>query len=137
MGSPALLTLAIAVVTSALLWFGLWPLAALALVFLVAGRREWYSRAADVVVFAGLASHADPLWVVVLVVGTLASREHDPRAMGILIVASLLATFFSVDWTILTGLLALIAVVRAVRTLVTSGGRPGVLASPRRTSRAP
>ena len=120
MGGAALLTLAIAAATSALLWLGLWPLAAVGLVFQVAGRREWPTIAADVLVFGGLASHADPLWVAVLVVATVASREHDPRAILILIVAAIAATFFSLDWTILTGLLAVLRVLSLARRSLTS-----------------
>lgn len=117
MGRSALLVLAIAAITSALLWLGVWPLAALGLVFLVAGRREWAAVVADAVVFAGLAAHADVLWVVVLIAATLASREHHPLAILILIVASLAATFFSLEWTILVGLLAIVETVRALRGL--------------------
>jgi hypothetical protein len=62
----------------------------------------------------GLAGHADPLWVALLVVASLATREHDPRAILILFLASIAASFVYVDWTILTGLLAVIAAVRAV-----------------------
>ncbi len=47
-------------------------------------------------------------------VASLAAREHDPRAILILFFASIAATFVYVDWTILTGLLAVIATVRAV-----------------------
>jgi hypothetical protein len=63
---------------------------------------------ADVILFLGLAGQADPLWVALLVVASLAAREHDPRAILILFLASLAAIFVYVDWTILTGLLALI-----------------------------
>src|SRR5437762_257786 len=87
--------------------------AALALVFLVGGRREPVTLAADAIVFVGLAGHADPLWVAVLIVASLASRDHDPRAILIVVFASIAATFVYVDWTILTGLLAVIATVRA------------------------
>jgi hypothetical protein len=109
----AYLTLALGAMAAALLWFGLWPLAAVALAFLVGGRREPVTLAADTIVFVGLAGHADPLWVALLVVASLATREHDPRAILILFFASIAATFVYVDWTILTGLLAIIATVRA------------------------
>jgi fucose permease len=109
---PAYLTVALAVVAAAGLWFGLWPVAALALVFLVGGRRERTTLAADAIVFVGLAGVADPLWVALLVVTSLASQEHDPRAILILFVASIAATFVYIDWTILVGLLALIATLR-------------------------
>jgi len=108
------LTVTLAVLAALALWFGLWPLAALALAFLVGGRREAATLAADAIVFFGLTGHADPLWVTLLLVASLATREHDPRAILILFFASIAATFVYVDWTILTGLLALIATVRAV-----------------------
>lgn len=110
----AYLTVALGAVAAALLWFGLWPLAALALAFLVGGRREPVTLAADAVVFVGLAGRADPLWVALLVVASLATREHDPRTILVLFFASIAATFVYVDWTILTGLLAVIATSRAV-----------------------
>jgi len=110
----AYLTLALGVLTAALLWFGLWPLAALALAFLVGGRREPVTLAADAIVFVGLAGHADPLWVALLVVASLATREHDPRVILIILFASIATTFVYLDWTILTGLLAVIATVRAM-----------------------
>jgi hypothetical protein len=109
----AYLTFALAFVASVGLWFGLWPLAAVALAFLVGGRREPVTLAADAIVFAGLAGHADPLWVALLVVASLAAREHDPRTILILFFASIAAIFVDVDWTLLTGLLAAIATVRA------------------------
>ena len=107
------LSVALGALAAALLWFGLWPLAALALALLVGGRREPVTLAADAIVFVGLAGHADPLWVALLVVASLATREHDPRAILILFFASIAATLVYVDWTILTGLLAVIATVRA------------------------
>ena len=113
----AYLTIALAVVAAACLWFGLWPLAALALAFLVGGRREPVTVTADAIVFVSLAGQADPLWVALLVVASLASREHDARAILILFVASIAATFVYIDWTILTGLLAVIATIRAVSKL--------------------
>jgi len=100
------LSLGLAVIAGLALWLGLWPLAALALAFLVGGRREPVTLAADAIVFVGLAGHADPLWVALLVVATLATRGHDPRAILVLFFASIAATFVYVDWTILTGLLA-------------------------------
>jgi hypothetical protein len=109
----AYLTLALGAMAAALLWFGLWPLAAAALAFLVGGRREPVTVAADAMVFVGLTGHADPLWVALLVVASLATREHDPRAILIVFFASIAATFVYVDWTILTGLLAIIATLRA------------------------
>lgn len=109
----AYLSLALAAIAAVLLWLGLWPLAALVLAFLVGGRREPVTLGADAIVFVGLAGHADPLWVALLVVASLATREHDPRAILILFFASIAATLVYVDWTILTGLLALIATVRA------------------------
>jgi len=109
----AYLSLGLAAIAGVALWFGLWPLAALALAFLVGGRREPVTLAADAIVFVGLASHADSLWVALLLIATIATREHDPRAILILFFASIAATFVYVDWTILTGLLAIIATVRA------------------------
>lgn len=109
----AYLSLALAAIAAVGLWFGLWPLAALALAFLVAGRREPVTLAADTIVFVGLAGHADPLWVALLVIASLATREHDPRAILILLFASVAAIFVYVDWTILTALLAIIATLRA------------------------
>jgi hypothetical protein len=112
--SSAYLTVALALVAALGLFLGLWPLAALALAFLIGGRREPVTLAGDAIVFVGLAGHADPLWVALLVVASLATREHDPRAILILFLASIAASFVYVDWTILTGLLAVIAAVRAV-----------------------
>ena len=114
MGSSAPLTVALAAIAALSLWFGLWPLAALALAFLVGGRREPVTIVADAIVFVGLASHADPVWVAVLVIASLATREHDPRTVLVLLFASIAATFVYVDWTILTALLALIATVRGM-----------------------
>ncbi len=108
------LSLALAAAAGLALWLGLWPLAALALAFLVGGRREPVTLGADAIVFLGLAGHADAVWVALLVIATLAAREHDPRTMLILFFASIAATFVYVDWTILTGLLAVIAAVRAM-----------------------
>jgi len=116
-GGTAYLTVALGILAAALLWFGLWPLAAVALAFLVGGRREPATLAADAIVFVGLAGHADPLWVALLVVASLAAREHDPRTILILFFASIAATFVYLDWTILTGLLAVIAMVRAAFAL--------------------
>ena len=110
----AYLTLALGALAAIALWFGLWPLAALALAFLVGGRREPMTLAADAIVFAGLAGHADPLWVALLLVASLVSREHDPRVMLVLLFAAVAATFVYLDWTILTGLLAIITTIRAV-----------------------
>ena len=110
----AYLSIVLAAIAGLALWVGLWPAAAIALVFLVGGRREPVTLAADAIVFLGLAGHADPLWVALLVVASLAAREHDPRAILILFLASIAATFVYVDWTILTGLLAVIAGVRAI-----------------------
>jgi hypothetical protein len=114
MGGTASLTFALGAIAAVALWFGLWPLAALALAFLVGGRREPATLAADTIVFIGLAGQADPLWVALLVVANLATREHDPRAILILLFASVAAIFVYVDWTILAGLLALIATGRAL-----------------------
>ncbi len=111
--SAAYLTVALGAIAAVALWFGLWPLAALALAFLVGGRREPVTLAADAVVFIGLAGHADPLWVALLIVASLAAREHDPRAILIVFFASLAAIFVYVDWTILAGALAIIATWRA------------------------
>jgi hypothetical protein len=110
----AYLSLGLALVAGFALWFGLWPLAALALVFLTGGRREPVTLVADAIVFLSLAGHADPLWVALLVAASLATREHDPRAILILFFAAIAASFVYVDWTILTGLLAVIATVRAM-----------------------
>ena len=109
----AYLSLAFAVIAGLALWSGIWPVAALALAFLVGGRREPLTLAADAIVFLGLAGHADPLWVAVLIVASLATREHDPRAILIVFFASIAATFVYIDWTILTGLLAVITTIRA------------------------
>jgi len=109
----AYLSLGLAIIGGLALWLGLWPLAALALAFLVGGRREPVTLVADAIVFVGLAGHAAPLWVALLLVASIATREHDPRAILILFFASIAATFVYVDWTILTGLLAVIAMVRA------------------------
>jgi hypothetical protein len=106
----AYLSIGLGAVAAAALWLGLWPLAALALAFLVGGRREPATVAADAIVFIGLAGHADPLWVALLVAATLAAREHDPRAILVLLLASLAAVFAYVDWTILTGLLAVLRI---------------------------
>jgi len=108
------LSLALGAIAAAALWFGLWPLAALALAFLVGGRRETATLAADAIVFVGLAGHADVLWVALLLVTSLAAREHDPRAILILFFASIAATFVYVDWTVLTGLLAVSATIRTM-----------------------
>jgi len=108
------LTLALGALAAMGLWFGLWPLAALALAFLVGGRREPSTLAADAIVFVGLAGHADVLWVALLLVASLISREHDPRVMLVLLFAAVAATFVYLDWTILTGLLAIITTIRAV-----------------------
>jgi hypothetical protein len=115
--SSAYLSVALGALAAVALWLGLWPLAALALAFLVGGRREPTTLAADTIVFAGLAGHADALWVALLVVASLATREHDPRTVLILFFASLAAIFVYLDWTILTGLLAVIASIRAARTI--------------------
>jgi len=108
------LTVALGALAAIGLLLGLWPLAALALAFLVGGRREPVAFAADAIVFVGLAGQADLLWVALLVVASLAAREHDPRAILILFFASLAAIVVYVDWTILTGLLAVLATIRAV-----------------------
>jgi hypothetical protein len=113
----AYLSLGPAAIAGLALWLGLWPLAAVALAFLVGGRREPVTLAADAIVFVGLAGHADPLWVALLLVASLAVREHDPRAILIIFFASIAATFVYVDWTILTGLLAVIATFRAAFAL--------------------
>ncbi|MDQ2915143.1 MAG: hypothetical protein M3T56_18120 [Chloroflexota bacterium] len=109
----AYLTLGLAAIAGLALWLGLWPLAALGLAFLVGGRREPITRMADAIVFVGLAGYADPLWVALLVIASLATREHDPRTILILCFAALAAIVVYVDWTILTGLLAMIATIRA------------------------
>ena len=101
----AFLTVLLGALAAALLWFGLWPLAAVVLAFLVGGRHERATVAADAIVVVGLAGHADVLWVALLFAATLAAREHDPRVTLALLLASVAATFIYVDWTILTGLL--------------------------------
>jgi hypothetical protein len=111
--TSAHLSLGLGAMAAVALWLGLWPLAALALAFLVGGRREPTTLAADAMVFVGLAGPADPLWVGLLVIATLAAREHDSRAILIVLLASIAAVFVYVDWTILTGLLAVIATIRA------------------------
>ena len=116
--SAAVLTVALAVVGAVCLWFGLWPLAALALAFLVGGRREPVTVAADAIVFVSLAGHADPLWVALLTAATLVARQHDPKVTLVLLLASVAATFVYLDWTILTGLLALIRILFVANRLV-------------------
>jgi hypothetical protein len=121
--SAAFLTVALGAIAAIALWFGLWPLAALALAFLVGGRREPVTLLGDTIVLIGLAGQADPLWVALLIVASLAAREHDPRAILIVLLASLGAIFVSVDWTILTGLLAVIETVRAATAARSCCGR--------------
>ena len=116
-GYSGLLTVALAAVAAVGIWFAIWPVAALALAFLVGGRREPMTLVADTIVFVGLAGQADPLWVALLVVASLATREHDPRAILILFFASLAAIFVHIDWTILSGLLAAIATVRVALSM--------------------
>jgi len=117
-GSSAALTVALAVVAAFGLWFGLWPLPALALAFLVGGRREPAALAADAIVVIGLAGQADVLWVALLLAATLVARERDPRVTLVLLLASVAATFVYLDWTILTGLLAVIRVLSLANRLV-------------------
>jgi len=117
-GYSAYLSLALAVIAGLALWFGLWPLAALALAFQVGGRREPVTLAADAIVFAGLAGHADVLWVALLLAASLVAREHDPRVMLVLVLAAVAATFVYLDWTILTGLLAAIRVLFVANRMV-------------------
>ena len=116
--SAAVLTVALAVVAASALWFGLWPLAAVALAFLVGGRREPATVAADAIVVIGLAGQADVLWVALLFAATLVAREHDPKVTLVLLLASVAATFVYLDWTILTGLLAVIRVLSLANRLV-------------------
>jgi hypothetical protein len=118
-GNSAYLTLALAVVAALGLWFGLWPLAALALAFLVGGgRRERATLGADAIVVIGLAGQADVLWVALLLAATLMARDHDPKVTLILLLASVAATFVYLDWTILTGLLAVIRILFVANRLV-------------------
>ena len=124
MAGSAYLGPALGAIAAAGLWFGIWPLAAAALLFLVGGRREPITLASDAIVFIGLAGHADPFWVALLIVASLATREHDPRAILILFVAAVAATFVYIDWTILTGLLAVITTIRAAFNL--RRGRPAI-----------
>jgi hypothetical protein len=114
----AYLSIGLGAVAAVALWLGIWPLAALALAFLIGGRREPATLAADAIVFTGLAGRADPLWVALLVVASLAMREHDPRATLVLFLASVAAIFVYVDWTILTGLLAAIRIASFASQLV-------------------
>jgi len=116
--SAAVLTAALAVVAAFGLWFGLWPLAAVALAFLVGGRREPATVAADAIVVIGLAGQADVLWVALLFAATLVAREHDPKVTLVLLLASVAATVVYLDWTILTGLLAVIRVLSLANRLV-------------------
>jgi len=116
--SAAVLTVALAVVAASALWFGLWPLAAVALAFLVGGRREPATVAADAIVVIGLAGQADVLWVALLFAATLVAREHDPKVTLVLLLASVAATVVYLDWTILTGLLAVIRVLSLANRLV-------------------
>jgi|SRR5205809_607469 len=118
------LPIALGLLAATGLWFGLWPVAAAALAFLVGGRRELMTLAADTIVFIGLGGRADPLWVAFLVIANLATREHDPRPILVLLVASLAAMFVYVDWTILTGLLALITTIRALFAVRRAALRP-------------
>jgi hypothetical protein len=122
-GASAYLSPALGAIAAASLWFGVWPLAAGALAFLVGGRREPITLATDAIVFIGLAGQADPLWVALLLIATLARREHDPRAILIIFFASLAAIFVYVDWTILTGLLAIAATARAAFALRRAAAR--------------
>jgi hypothetical protein len=117
MGFAAVVTIALGAIAAAGLWLGFWPLAALALAFLIGGRREPATIAADAIAFAGLAGQADPLWVAILIVGAIVAREHDPYAILVVFLAAIAATFVYVDWTILTGLLAPIAMLRAALAL--------------------
>jgi hypothetical protein len=112
------LTVALGALAAVLLWFGVWPLAAVALAFLVGGRREPATLAADAIVVLGLAGQADVLWVGILLAATLIAREHDPKVTLVLVFASIAATFVHLDWTILTGLLAVIRVVFVASRLV-------------------
>lgn len=116
--SSAYLTVAIGALAAGLLWFGLWPLAAVALVFLVGGRRETETLGADAIVVLGLAGHADVLWVGLLLAATLVARVHDRRVTLVLILASIAATFVYVDWTILTGLLAALRILSVANQVV-------------------
>ncbi|TMC46888.1 MAG: hypothetical protein E6J23_01435 [Chloroflexi bacterium] len=116
--SAAVLTLALGALAGALLWLGLWPLAAVALAFLVGGKREPATLAADAMVVLGLAGHADALWVALLLAATLVARQHDPKLTLVLLLASVAATFVYLDWTILTGLLAVIRILFVANRLV-------------------
>jgi hypothetical protein len=131
--SSAYLTVALGALAAIGLWLGLWPLAALALAFLIGGRREPTTLAADAIVFVGLAGHADALWVGLLVVANLVAREHDPGTMLILFFGSLAATFVYVDWTILAGLLAAVRIASVARRALRA---PGVLITRGQSSRA-
>lgn len=117
-GSSAYLTVALAVVAALGLWFGLWPLAALALAFLVGGRRERATLAADAIVVVGLAGQADVLWVALLLAATLVARDHDAKVTLVLLLAAVAATFVYLDWTILTGLLAVLRILFVANRLV-------------------
>jgi hypothetical protein len=116
--SAAVLTVALGALAAVLLWFGVWPLAAVALAFLVGGRREPATLAADAIVVLGLAGHAGVLWVGLLLAATLIGRDHDPKVTLVLVFASIAATFVYLDWTILTGLLAVIRVGSVANRLV-------------------
>lgn len=129
----AYLTLAVGWLAAIGLWLGLWPLAAIALAFLVRGRPGPMTLAADTIVFVGLAGHADPLWVGLLVVASLVAREHDPRTIVILLFAAVAAIFVSLDWTILTGLLAALRIAFVARRALSV---PGVFIRRGRSSRA-
>lgn len=117
-GSSAYLTVALAVVAAFGLWFGLWPLAALALAFLVGGRRERATLAADAIVVIGLAGQADVLWVALLLAATLVARDHDAKVTLVLVLAAVAATFVYLDWTILTGLLAVLRMLSLANRVV-------------------
>jgi hypothetical protein len=116
--SASVLTLALGALAATLLWLGLWPLAAVALALLLGGRRDPATLAADAIVVIGLANHADLLWVALLLGATLVAREHDPKVTLVLLLASVAATFVYLDWTILTGLLAVIRIFSVANRLV-------------------
>jgi hypothetical protein len=118
MVGTAYVSIALALVAATGLWFGLWPVAAVALAFLIGGRHEPVTLLADTIVFVGLAGRADPIWAALLVVASLATREHDARAILVLLVASIVAVFVYVDWTILTGLLAALRILSIANRLV-------------------
>lgn len=99
----------------AALWLAWWPLAAACLAGLIVMRGDpRLLLVADLLVIAGLFGVADAPWVALLLALTFGTREHDERGLWIILLAAVGATFFPFDWTILTGLLVIVAGLRAL-----------------------